>query len=121
MNRELEDFSRQLVCIAEELGANFSLRGESILAEKVFSASGLLPSIMRRADQLCTFCLGYGLGLTFSASSGSMTGASIDLDHKVSSSLRLLCVTDVLVEMLQNSPDNKTVVLDEMMLDSGVE
>jgi intracellular multiplication protein IcmS len=121
MNRELEDFSKQLVCIAQELGANFSLRGERIAPEKVFSSTGLLPPIMRRADQLCTFCLGYGLGLTFSSSSGSMTGSSIDLDAKVSSSLRLLCVTDVLVEMLQNSADNKTIVLDEMMLDGGME
>lgn len=119
MNRDLEDFSRQLVCIAQELGANFSLRGDSLAPEKVFSASGMLAPIMRRADQLCTFCLGYGLGLTFSSAAGSMTGTTIDLDNKVSSSLRLLCVTDVLIEMLQNSADSKTIVLDEMMLDGG--
>jgi intracellular multiplication protein IcmS len=118
MNRELDEFSKQLACIAQELGAKFSLRGESLPVEKVFSVNGLLPPLARRADQLCTFCLGYGLGITFSAATNSMTGTTIDLDNKISSSLRLLCITDVLIEMLQTS-DSRTIVLDELMLDGG--
>ena len=52
--------------IAAAMGCQYLVKGEPIPYEKVFSPTGLLPAIMRRADQLCSFCLGYGLGLILS-------------------------------------------------------
>ncbi len=43
-----------------------------ISPEEVFSPTGLLPALARRADQLCSLCLGYGLGATFEESQGTI-------------------------------------------------
>ena len=110
------NFSKQLGYIAKSLDCNFTVKGQAISYEKVFSKDGLLPAFMRRADQLSSFCLGYGLGLNFE-SSGGMIGATVSMDDKIPTSLRLLCVTDVLIEIIQNSPSNEEIALDELMVD----
>ncbi len=117
MSSVKDEFSKQLVCVAKELGVSFNLNGELLELEKAFSAKGMLPAFLRRADQLCNFCMGYGLGVSFTAAAGSMTGSTVDIDDKVPTSVRLLCVTDVLVELMQNSRDGRSVALDELLLD----
>jgi intracellular multiplication protein IcmS len=57
------------------------------------------------------------LGVSFERSRSSMIGITFTLDDKVPASLRLLCVTDVLIEIVQNAKSSKTVALDELMLD----
>lgn len=110
------EFSKQLGYVAKSLECSFTVKGQPISYEKVFSKDGLLPAFMRRADQLCSFCLGYGLGLNFE-SSGGMVGATVTMDDKVPTSLRLLCVTDVIIELMQNSPSSDVISLDELMVD----
>jgi intracellular multiplication protein IcmS len=109
--------SEQLCAIAKNMGLRFSLKGASIPAEKVFGASGLLPAILRRADQLCSFCLGHGLGVTFERSEQGMLGVGISLDDKVAGSVRLLCALDIVIDFVQRAPAGQPIAVDDLMVD----
>lgn len=112
-----ETISQQVIDIANTLGCKFTLKGEEISAERVFAVSGLLPAIMRRADQLCSFCLGYGLGLTYEKFATGMLGVKVEMDEKTPISLRLLFAADVIIELMQTSPTADVTPVDELMLD----
>jgi intracellular multiplication protein IcmS len=111
------DIIQQLSAIAASQGWSYVVKGEPIPYEKVFSPSGLLPAIMRRADQLSSFCLGYGLGLTFDRSDNATLGVVVQMDSTTPSVLRLLCIVDVLHEFLNQAPSPQAIPLDELMLD----
>ena len=87
--------TQQLCAVAQAMGCHFTLRNEAIAPQQAFADIGLLPALMRRADQLCSFCLGYGLGVTFERSEVAMLGVKLQLDEQISDTLRLLCATDV--------------------------
>jgi intracellular multiplication protein IcmS len=121
-NKEVKDkkeqqeaIVKQIMAIAKSINYKFTLRNEPITVEKAFSTVGLLPAIMRRADQLCYFCMGYGLGVTFEKAENSMLGVSVYFDKKVAISLRLLCVVDVLLEIVHSSSSNQSVPLDSLL------
>lgn len=111
------DVASQVGAIAKELGCTYTLKGQVVDPMMVFTANGLLPAIMRRADQLSSFCLGYGLGVDFNRSDNSTLGVTVNFDDKGSSALRLLCAADVLMEIVQNSPNPQQVALDELVLE----
>ena len=111
------EISHQLEAVADALQCNFTLRDQPISAEKVFAHSGLLPSIMRRADQLASFCLGDGLGCTFEDAPGTMLGSKVVMDDKVAMTLRLLCATDIIIELVQTAPSRDATPLDDLMYD----
>lgn len=111
------DIGLQVAAIAKELGCKYTLKGNEVAPKDAFADRALLPAIMRRADQLCSFCLGYGLGVDFSRADGTMLGVTVNFDDKGPSALRLLCAADVLVELVQNAPNSQVVALDELMLD----
>lgn len=111
------DITKQLSAVAEAMGCRYILKGEPIGYAQVFSPTGLLPAIMRRADQLCSFCLGYGLGLTFERLETATLGVVVQMDAVVPPSLRLLCATDVLYELMQQAPSPDAITLDDLMLD----
>jgi len=112
-----DDIVQQLGAIAAALECKFMLKGESISIDKVFARTGLLPAFMRRADQLCSFCLGHGLGVTFEKADAAILGVSVDFDAATPSSLRLLCAADVLIEIMQQSPTHDVTTLDSLLLD----
>jgi intracellular multiplication protein IcmS len=121
LNKELkaiqeqqETIVKQIIAIVNATNYKFTLGEEPISIEKAFSATGLLPAIMRRADQLCSFCLGHGLGVTFEKADASLLGVSVFFDNKVAISLRLLCVTDVLLEIAYSANNNNVVSLDAL-------
>lgn len=99
------------------MGCRYLVKGEQVPYAQVFSPTGLLPAIMRRADQLCSFCLGYGLGLTFERSDSATLGVIVQFDAQTPHVLRLLCVTDVLFEFMQQAPSPDAISLDDLMLD----
>ena len=105
----------KIMAIAKVMNCKFTVKSEEIAIEKAFSAVGLLPAIMRRADQLCSFCMGYGLGLTFDRADNSMLGVSVQFDNKIPISLRLLCFTDVILEIVHTSSSSQLVPLDSLM------
>jgi len=111
------DISQQMSKIARVMGARFSLNGRPMTAEEVFAPTGLLPAIARRADQLCSLCLGYGLGLNFEEAEGSVLGNKVIFDEITPPILRIMCLTDVLNELVQFTPKGDVTALDQLMYD----
>ena len=112
-----DSLSKQVIGIAKTLQCNFTLRDQPVPIEQALADTGLLPAIMRRADQLCSFCLGYGLGVTFEESQGTMLGVMAKYDDATPNSLRLLCAADVLIEIMQHAPSREVTPLDDLMYD----
>jgi len=108
---------QQICAIAKTLRCNFMLRDQPISIEQVFAETGLLPAIIRRADQLCSFCLGYGLGVSFEEAQGGMLGVRVKFDEATPNSLRLLCAADVIIELMQHAPSRDMTPLDDLMYD----
>ncbi len=108
---------KKFVVIADMLNANFTLNGKRIMGKEIFSETGLLPAIARRADQLSSLCLGYGIGASFEEAEGSMLGVSVVFDDVTPDILRCLCVTDVLTELINSAENTAEVPLDELMYD----
>ncbi|MCD6047650.1 MAG: protein IcmS [Gammaproteobacteria bacterium] len=111
------EINKQLVNITKEMGVGFVLNSKPMSATEVFSDTGLLPALTRRADQLCTLCFGYGLGVSFEESDKSALGVRVIFDEATPSVLRLMCITDVLFELKQASQTPNVITLDELMYD----
>ena len=107
----------KLSLIARELNIRFTLNDNEVPYPEVFDDKGLLPAIMRRADQLSSFCLGYGLGITFNDASDARLGMEIVLNDEVPNALRLLCAVEIIYELIETAPDRQHVGLDDLMYD----
>ena len=109
--------SKALASIAASLNAKFYLNDRFVSYEEVFVETGLLPAIARRADQLCSLCLGYGIGVTFEDAENALLGSRVVFDEVTPNALRLLCMTDVVNELIQGGPSRDYTPLDELMYD----
>jgi len=112
-----KDISKCMALIAARMNAKFYLNDRFVSYEEVFSVTGLLPAMARRADQLCSLCLGYGLGVSFNDSEGALLGTQVVFDEVTPTVLRLLCITDVVNELIQCVPSKDYTPLDELMYD----
>lgn len=111
------DVSQQMIKVARLLNGRYSLNGRPMTMEEVFSPTGLLPGIARRADQLSSLCLGYGIGVTFEEAEGSVLGVKVIFDEITPNVLRLLCLIDVLNELMKGTPRGEMTTLDQLMYD----
>ncbi len=111
------EITRTMCAIAKALNANFTLNDRTISHEEVFADTGLLPAIARRADQLCSLCLGYGIGLSFNEADKAMLGVKVSFDEVTPNTLRFMCMTDVLCELIQSGKSSHQTPLDELMYD----
>ncbi len=111
------DISQQMCKIARLANAQFSLNGRPMTMEEVFAPTGLLAGMARRADQLSSLCLGYGIGVTFEEAEGSTLGVKVIFDDITPNVLRLLCITDVMMELMKGSPKGSVTALDQLMYD----
>lgn len=111
------DLSKSLGVIAASMNAKFYLNDRFVSFDEVFSDVGLLPAIAKRADQLCSLCLGYGLGTTYDEAEGALLGTRVVFDDVTPNVLRLLCMTDVINELIQGGPSRDYTPLDELMYD----
>lgn len=111
------DISQQMIKAARLMGGNFSLNGRPLTMDEVFSYTGLLPGIARRADQLSSLCLGYGIGVTFEEVEGSLLGVKVIFDEITPNVLRLMTMIDVLNELMKGTPRGDVVALDQLMYD----
>lgn len=111
------DLAAKLTNIAKKMGYNYTLKGRPLAYSEVFSDTGLLPGLAKRADQLASLCLGYGLGASYEDIEESLLGVKVAFDEFTPDVLRLFCITDVLYEMAKMSPDPSQVSLDELMYD----
>lgn len=111
------DIPQNMALIAAALNAKFYLNDRFVSYDEVFADTGLLPAITKRADQLCSLCLGYGLGATFDETEGALLGIRVVFDDVTPDVLRLLCLTDVVNELIQGGPSRDYTPLDELMYD----
>lgn len=111
------DIDRSLTLIAIEMKISFTLNDKAISPEEVFSNRGLLPAIIRRADQLCSFCLGYGLGISFEEAGDARLGVYVKFNDSVPNVLRVMCATEILYELAESSPNRPVIALDDLMYD----
>lgn len=111
------DIRKCMAQIAAGLNAKFYLNDRFVSFDEVFSDTGLLPAIARRADQLCSLCLGYGLGVSFDEAENALLGTRVVFDEVTPNVLRLLCMTDVVNELIQGGPSRDYTPLDELMYD----
>jgi intracellular multiplication protein IcmS len=111
------DLKKTLSQVLKSFGAYFVLRDKPISYEDILSETGLLPAIAKRADQLCSLCLGYGIGVTFIDMEKSLLGVKVQFDETTPTVLRLLCMIDILSELVNNSSSKERVSLDELMYD----
>lgn len=111
------NISELMIKAARLLNGRYSLNGRPMTMEEVFSPSGLLAGIARRADQLSSLCLGYGIGVTFEEAEGSVLGVKVIFDDITPNSLRLLCMIDVLNELMRGTPRGDMTPLDQLMYD----
>lgn len=111
------DISKCMSIIAASMNAKFYLNDRFLSYDEVFSYTGLLPAIARRADQLCSLCLGYGLGASFEEAEGAILGSRVIFDEVTPNVLRLLCMTDVVSELIQGGPSRDYTPMDELMYD----
>jgi intracellular multiplication protein IcmS len=103
--------------IAKALNAHFILKERPVGYDEVFSEVGLLPAIARRSDQLCSLCLGYGIGVSFEEVEGSLLGVKVIFDDATPNILRYMCMTDVLFEIISHAPSTAITPLDELLYD----
>ncbi len=111
------DFTTKLPKLARVLKANFTLNDRPIGYTEVFADVGLLPAIARRADQLCSLCMGYGIGVTFEEAEKSTLGTRVIFDEITPNVIRLLCIADVISELMHAAPSLDVTPLDELMYD----
>lgn len=109
--------SQSMAIIAASMNAKFYLNDRFLSFDEVFSETGLLPAMVKRADQLCSLCLGYGLGAKYDEAEGTVLGTRVIFDDVTPNVLRLLCLTDVLSEMIQGGPSKDYTPLDELLYD----
>ncbi len=113
----MADIAKQCIQIAKSLNANFVLNDNPVVYNEVFADVGLLPALVRRADQLCSLCLGYSLGVTFDEAENSMLGVRVVFDDVTPNVLRFMCILDVLCELIFSAPSQRETPLDELMYD----
>jgi len=111
------NINKKLALIAKNTGCTFTLKGREITLNEVFSESGLLPGITKRADQLASLCFGYGIGASFEDTENAVLGVKVAFDDFTPEVLRLMCLTDVLFELIKASPSRTEVSLDELLYD----
>lgn len=106
-----------LIKVIKEMNLRFSLNGRPMTAEEVLAPAGLLPAISKRADQLASLCLGYGIGASYEDAEGSPLGIKVSFDDITPNVLRLLCIIDVLSELALSSSQGGMTPLDQLMYD----
>ena len=111
------DIPKCLCLIAKKMNAKFYLNERFLSYEEVFSLTGALPGLVKRADQLCSLCLGYGLGATYEDAEGALLGTRVIFDEVTPNALRLLCIVDIISELIQGGPSPDHTPLDELMYD----
>lgn len=111
------NFSQTLELVSKEMNIAFTLHNKPLSAEEVFAETGLLPAILRRADQLCSFCFGYGLGVSFDESDQSRLGIKVTFDKDIPNVLRVMCAVEIIFELMDAASDRTRIALDDLMYD----
>lgn len=113
----MNDLDKKLIAVAKAMNVTFMFKSRSIALTELFSEVGLLPGLAKRADQLASLSLGYGIGATYEDVEKSVLGVKVKFDEFTPDVIRIFCITDVLHELAKSSPMKGEVSLDELMYD----
>lgn len=114
----MKEIQKILIALFREQGVNFTLNERFVSLEDVFSESGLLPAIVKRADSLCHLCLNYGLGARYEEDESAHFKERVILDDSTPNSVRVLCIMDVLYDHVAASHSSEQVSLDDLLRDA---
>ena len=107
----------KLELIAASLSVQFTLKGEAVSYQRIFAKNGLLPQLSKRAEQVSQLSLGCSLGAKYEEDQDALGGLMVQFDDFTPLFLRLMCLTDVLCELINMSSDRHLVALDELLYD----
>ena len=113
----MHEVQKALMKVAKRMNAKFTLNDRVVVYEEVFSEAGLLPAIAKRADQLCSLCLNYGIGVTFNEEENAMLKVKVGFDDTTPNVIRLMCLVDVMCELIFLAPSRDVTPLDELLYD----
>ena len=102
--------------IADELGVQFVLRSKKISPDEVFSEVGLLPALMKRAEQLSLLCFNRRLGVSFKDNDSAMLGVEVAMELEAMPISSLMCLSDVVIEITRGVRGGD-VNVDELLYD----
>lgn len=111
-----EDIKKACVALTKKMGVQFVLRSKKITSEEVFSESGLMPAIVKRANQLSLLCFNKDLGIKFEDSEKSMLGVKVVFDEGAMPLFATLCISDTVIEMT-HGVRNGEVSVDDLLYD----
>ena len=111
------EIQKKMCLITKTMGIKFYLNDRFLSHEEVFADTGMMPAIAKRADQLCSLCLGYGIGVSFEEAEKTLTGNKVIFDEVTPDVLRLMCIVDVVSELRKANADQNRTPLDELMYD----
>ena len=111
------DLIKKFCALAESIEVKFTLYGKPITNAEVFSEAGLLPALAKRADQLSSLCLGYGIGTTFTEVESAILGTKVQFDEITPDVLRLFFMAHIIYDLIKSAPSKDQVALDELLYD----
>jgi hypothetical protein len=111
------NISKYLETISLFVGAKFELYGQPIENEKVFSTKGLLPAFTKRSENNALFTINITLGAQFKKNSQAVAGLEVEYNDQIPNSYRILCIMDVLFELMQNQQGQERINLDQLLYD----
>ena len=106
-----------LMKIMEAEKVEFAMKDRNLSYQEVFSDKGLLPAMAKRADNLCSLALGYGIGAEFTKEKASTTGSAVSFDSSVPQALTILMIYDVIKDIMLANAKGKKTILDELLYD----
>ncbi len=106
-----------MALVADRMQLKFTINNKPLTSMEVFAEHGMFPAIIKRADQLSHFVLGTGLGIQVEQAGSSMMGTKAVMDDSVSNAYRIMCMTEILCELMESSPNPKQLALDNLMYD----
>ena len=112
-----EEFKKYLVKVFKAEDVRYMLKGRELGLEEIFSDTGLMPAIAKRADQLSSLCLGYGIGASYKDKEASMLGTEVSFDETTPPVVRLLMIYDIMQEIGKGVSSDKKITLDELLYD----
>ncbi len=94
----------------------FVFNGKLLSMSQIFAENGLLPGLVKRADEMVVFCLGYGMGADFVEDQNSLLGQRVQFDTMTPDSLRLLFIYEVIMDIAEVAYDGDgNIILDEVI------
>lgn len=111
------DVAQCMMKLARAINARFSLNGRPLTMEEVFAPTGLLPGMAKRADQLSSLCMGYGIGASFEEAEGAVLGVKVIFDDITPHVLRVFFLFDIMSELVRFAPRGEPAPLDQLLYD----